>query len=182
MLKTRVARNLAANRALPCRGLIFDQNAAPVKDMRFGRFCSGYNGCGWIAVHNLLQLTGRGKDPAEVAADLERHRGAVLGGLFGIWPGAVARALKREGYAVTVCRRVKRFDEAVPEGGVFILWYAHRRGMHYVAGRREKEGFVGYNVFRGDRGPEPLGPSLRGFLQRYRYRGLRLYVAEREKV
>ena len=46
-----------------------------------------------------------------------------------------------------------------------------RLGAHFVAVRREEQGFVGYNTYSNSRGPDFYGESLEGYLKKQGFFG-----------
>lgn len=130
-----------------------DKDAAPFRDQhnplwqhaRFGGFSMQYNGCGEIAVLNLLHFTGKAVTPEEdaaVIASLEQH-GAVLQGLFGTSPLSLVRCLAVHKVSGKVCSAPdeKTLHALWEQYDLFLVtaWNDPKRpwkGMHTFAARK----------------------------------------------
>ena len=127
-------------------GYIVDQ--ARVTDVRYGCRPSCTNGCGWIAVYNLLRCLG---DPApyeKIVAALARH--SLFRGLLGTSPLRVRRYLRRRGYPVAsvIGKRKVAAAAAGARGGILV--YRHSGGWHFVAFERRAAGRLRfYNAVAG---------------------------------
>lgn len=122
--------------ALSADGYIIDQRKTD--SIPFGRLTSDQNGCGWIAVYNLLKALGRDPDPEQLAAELEKtlmFRGALGLNLFAlIWE------LKKLRLPLSFAVRsfhAQQLAEQAPAG--IILYFTGRRN-HFAAFRREENG------------------------------------------
>lgn len=97
-------------------GLIEKQNL--LTDLKFGRNipkfnrifngniemkCSN-NGCGIIALYNALKILGEPVCFPDLISEIE-HKGAVLGGYFGVAPSQMNQALRRRGFTTKVYKR-----------------------------------------------------------------------------
>lgn len=150
-------------------GLLYDQSK--LGGVKFGWFSSDRNGCGWVAVYNVLRLLGDPHPACEVRAALER--GLLLGGACGAHLVQLAWYLCREGHSVAVSVLPLRFARLARDAGACVLLYWHRRGAHFVALRVEGDRLHFYNAGRGavadlsdfpeflrERGVVPLGVLL----------------------
>ena len=107
------------------------QSQDDVKSIRYGRFNSAYNGCGWIAVYNVLLTLGK-KIPKESVAS-QMSKGLKLGGLFGTSLDEVLKALKYYGVKYEVCKVPQQFDYYVTRATCCILYYGKPSlERHYV--------------------------------------------------
>ena len=77
--------------ALSPDGYIIDQGR--MSGVRYGRFGSDYNGCGWIAAYNLLRRCGKDMSPEQTRDALGKK--LRLGGRFGTFPLALRKFLRR---------------------------------------------------------------------------------------
>ena len=82
---------------------------------------------------------------------------------------------RHHGFAVETLSVVDRFDEAVKNADVAILFYYWRRkykiGAHFVTVQYKDGRFTGYNTFRSSTGPDDYGESVQGFLKSQRFFG-----------
>lgn len=89
----------------------------------YGRYPSDKNGCGWIAVFNVLHhLQAHPPAPDDVAKGMSR--GVILGGLLGTWPFAITQFLKRCGYQVRWTLRKSAQARLAAQSDAAILLYA----------------------------------------------------------
>lgn len=116
-------------------GFLVDQRRAAC--YRYGAFCCDYNGCGWIAIYNMLLMLGERERPADLIRYLEEQgvfRGAILGGCMGTYPWSVVGYFRRRGRRVRWGLRkstIARLAETAKAGALF---YQRPNGTaHYVA-------------------------------------------------
>ena len=110
-------------------GYIVDQ--ARVTDVRYGCRFSDTNGCGWIAVYNLLRCLGDPVPHEEIVLALSRH--SLFRGLLGTSPLRVQRYLKKHGHPTRMYVGRKAAAGAAETIQNGILVYRHTQGWHYVA-------------------------------------------------
>jgi len=134
--------------------LIDHQNRRPANQIKMGStegMNEGwYNGCGWVATYNALNILGDPKHPAEIVRYFEENRGTVFGGLFGTYPNAIEGYLKSLGYSVdhTIFPQITlNIDNEIKASRVSILAYAHTSAAHYVTivYNEEIDKFIVYN-------------------------------------
>lgn len=115
-------------------------NQTKMQSVVRGDFKTSYNGCGWIAVYNLLKLIGKPMHYKKVIDTIGAE--LPLDGLFGTSAVRVVRALKKLG--VYACSHLNK------PGMVGIILYAHKRGCHYIAYERMADGRLHlYNDIQG---------------------------------
>lgn len=156
-------RHRRHNRAIDFDGAIFSQNAPPFSALRYGFFRASYNGCGVVATVNASRILGRAVHPADVISDFERF-GAVLFGLFGTASFAVTHYFRKRGFRIGTTLKRANMEQAAKAAPVSVLWYAHKRGCHFVTLQPQDEGFLAYNTGRRS-GPVQIA-SLEEFLNR----------------
>lgn len=171
--------NRRHNRSVSTDGFLLNQREAPARELRYGFFSAGYNGCGWIAVYNACRILGEEVPPAEIISDFERY-GAILFGLFGTWTGAVTHFFRKRGYRVNATRNPDRMDALASAAPVSILWFWHRKGAHFIALHPSEQSFVGYNVFSSSKNAVLLGSSVQEFLKKRNYHAPRLIAVKKE--
>ena len=76
---------------------------------------------------------------------------------------------RQHGFAVETLSVPERFDEAVKNADVAILFYYWRKkykfGAHFVTVRYGEGRFTGYNTYRTSVGPDDYGESLREYIK-----------------
>lgn len=132
-------------RALTTEGYIINQSL--LGNFKNGWFSSDKNGCGWIAVYNVLIALGVNVKPEWIIEDL-RH-GLVLGGKLGTHVFYILHYLNQRGCRVRTCVNPKRFAAVARTADACILLYRHKNGNHFVALRRENDRFHFYNARSG---------------------------------
>ena len=155
-------RHRKRNRAVDFDGFLFSQNAPPFSTLRYGYFPASYNGCGVAATVNASRILGRAVHPADVISDFERF-GSVLFGLFGTASFAVTHYFRKKGFRVRTTLKRAEMEQAAKAAPVSVLWYAHKRGGHFITLEPREEGFLAYNAGRRS-GPVQI-PSLEEFLK-----------------
>lgn len=129
-------------------GYIIDQRA--VDDVRYGKFFSDYNGCGWIACYNLLKIMERERPADAVCRALEK--GSLFRGLLGTGPFRIRRYLRRQGLRVRTAVSKKRAARIAPAFLGGMLLYRHAGGYHFAAFANLGGGqFRFYNAICGHR-------------------------------
>ncbi len=146
------------NQSKSPRGFIYDQEDKEIGKLRFGFFKSSFNGCGWIATYNALILLGKTPKAEDIISEYELT-GAVLGGVFGVYPFAVSNYFRARGYKVKTTYNAKNVDKVAKKHTANILFYWHSSGAHYFATHWDGKQFIGYNVLGGKKS-ELLGDSL----------------------
>jgi len=113
-------------------GYITDQ--AKLRRIAYGKFGSHYNGCGWIAVYNLLHALGDPVSPGEIHEQLMQD--LHFGGRFGTGPFRLMRYLRRRGYRTRFSFSVRSLQNG--ESGILFYWTG--KPLHYVAFSAQKDG------------------------------------------
>ncbi len=154
--------------ALSRDGYIVDQRRTD--DLPYSRRMSSENGCGWIAVYNLLRLLGCDEDPDALRCAMARC--APLGGRFGTWPLRLRRFLKKRlrerGFGLSCAWRLRAAvrRSADCRGGVVL--YCHAYGPHYVAFAPASDGEGRLRFFNAVAGEENDVTDMERFLHRER--------------
>ena len=152
--------------------LIYNQTKIPKDQWRYGLRTSAATGCGWIATYNALRLMGYHPKPEQLIRYYERQLPLIHGNGGTIIQGP-AFFFRHHGFPVQTLSVTERFDEAVKESDVSILFYYWREkfkiGAHFVTVRYRDGQFIGYNTYRTSEGPDHYGASLQGFLKKRKY-------------
>ena len=128
---------LRARGAADENGMLRDQNR--LSAVRFGVATSDYNGCGWVALYNVLRLLGERMTVADAVREMEG--GLWLRGRAGASPLRLIRVLRKHGCTVTTSARKAQFDAAAGDraGVVFYLRSHLSSGAHFAAFSRPDE-------------------------------------------
>ncbi len=133
-------KNRLYNSRFGVKGLLYYQRSEPLCKMRFGIRPMSFNGCGIIAVYNVLILLGRPDTIQNIAYHYERN-GRWLWGLWGIKPWKIGSFLLKKGFDVNKC------DYRKEKNGIYILLVLNKGGLHYMAVRKFKSGMI--EVYNG---------------------------------
>lgn len=149
--------------------LIYNQTKIPKDQWRYGLRSSAATGCGWIATYNALRLMDYQAEPEELIRYYERQLPLIHGNAGTIIQGP-AFFFRGAGFPVETLSVTERFDEAVKNADVAILFYYWRRklklGAHFVTVQYKNGKFTGYNTFRTSDGPDDYGESLEGYIKK----------------
>lgn len=136
------------------RTMIDRQDSEPASLIKMGatdnRNEGWYNGCGWIAVYNMLIWMGNPQHPADIVRYFETSGGTVMDGVYGTYPYAIESYLDHLGYNTLHTLFPQAFlsiDSEIKTAGAGILGYVHTSAAHYVAIEyRESDGrYIVYN-------------------------------------
>lgn len=156
------------------RELIYNQHAIAKDQWRYGFRSSSATGCGWIATYNALHLMGYHAQPEQLIRYYERQL-PLIHGTVGTSLWGPALCFRQWGFPVGMMKNRNRFDQAVKDSDVCILFYYWRQGLragaHFVTVHHTERGYVGYNTFRNSIGPDYYGDSLEAFLRKHRFFG-----------
>lgn len=122
--------------ALSADGYIIDQRKTG--NIPFGSLTSDKNGCGWIAVYNLLKALGRDPDPEQIAAELEKT--LMFHGKLGLNLFALIWELKKLHLPLNFAVRSFHAQELAARAPAGIVLYFTGKRNHFVAFRRAENG------------------------------------------
>ena len=130
-------------------GFIEDQHK--YIDMTYGKKRLSENGCGLIAVYNVIYFLTKNENidfPAIVKA-LE-YDGIILSGLFGTSSKAIDDYLKRQGFKTKSSSKMSEYDYIGNYFDAFVLTILNNKndiaaGMHFVAITKENGGYTVHN-------------------------------------
>ena len=154
--------------------LIYNQTKIPQDQWRYGLRTSAATGCGWIATYNALRLMGYQPKPEELIRYYERQF-PLLHGNAGTLSQGPALFFRHHGFPVQTLSVPERYDEAVKNADVCILFYYWRTkfkfGAHFVTVQHKDGKFTGYNTFRTSDGPDDYGTSLEAYIRKHKFFG-----------
>lgn len=136
---------MLAEECLSPDGMIVDQRK--MSGIRYGKYMSDYNGCGWIAAYNACRLMGIACDEEELIARLEKtllFGGAIGTGFFALRKYFRSRKIRTRVYVGR--RAVLRHAPSIRTG---IVYYRHARGFHFACCGASQRGFHFYNARYG---------------------------------
>ena len=140
--------------------------------MRYGFRRSGATGCGWVATHNALRLMGYPSSPGRLIRYYQ-WQFPIINGNFGTLLPGIVLFFRQRGFLTKCILSPRKFDRALKDSDVGILFYYWRRkkrlGAHFVTVRYQDGRFEGYNTFVNSDGPDDYGISLEIFLKRRKY-------------
>lgn len=100
------------------------------QNYKFGLGNIAENGCGVVAVYNILQLDNKNPNLAQVIKDVSMF-GLNMFGLLGAFPHGVIMTLRHYGYDVNVEFSIKNFEKTALKYKYNIFLYVGINGGHY---------------------------------------------------
>lgn len=113
---------------------IFDQNAPRVEKLAYGRRGHiGREGCGAVAIYNVMKFIGREQDFCEVLREMEELNMTWLGARFGTKPLSLGRYFHRHNIPYSKYHSPNDFKAALLTNriGVVNTWNPRFWGMHF---------------------------------------------------
>lgn len=131
-IKSRYRENL---RLLPRYSeYIYDQQAPNIRNLRYGgRGTVGENGCGAVALHNVMRFIGREQNFCDLLCEMEELRMPWFGARLGTKPYALGRYFVRHKipywkYSAPTDFKAKLLSHRI---GIVCTWNPHLLGMHF---------------------------------------------------
>lgn len=131
-----------------------------INDLKYGRYPSSKNGCGWIAAFNIQKLLGNEQPPEKIAGELSRT--LIFGGKFGTMLVALLRYLSKKGirYSVYFTKKQAIIHSRDVRCGILLCRYG--RYGHYISFENNGGRFRFFNSTVGSRaGIETLEAYLK---------------------
>ena len=116
------------------RAYIFNQWNGAVKGLCFGAHGHiGREGCGAVAVHNVMKFIGETQNFCDVLRDFEELRMPWLGARFGTKPHALGRYFRRHNIPFRKYNSPNDFKAALLTHriGIVCTWNKKFKGMHF---------------------------------------------------
>lgn len=139
---------------------IYSQKQPGVGELSYGLRKTADVGCGWVAAYNAMVLLGRNPRRDKLRRYFLWH-GAMLFGVMGTILPAPGLYFRKLGYTVKFIGWRRRFDQAIRDADVAIVWYRWRNGTkfgaHFITVQWDGREFVGYNNYANSQGSEHLG-------------------------
>lgn len=108
--------------------IISNQHSSNVKDLKYGFGTIDENGCGAVAIYNILLLENKKKPLPNVIQAMDG--GQYFFGLLGTKPTQMMKYLKSLGYSVSLHKDKSRFDEWAQKSDYSIYIYVGKNGGH----------------------------------------------------
>ncbi|MDR0751867.1 MAG: hypothetical protein LBF12_04715 [Christensenellaceae bacterium] len=131
---------------------INNQNDGDFHNWKFGVSTMDKNGCGVIAVYNLLRMRGETKNLADVAYEIENNTGTLILGIFGTDPTHFGEYFRSKKIKVTEYTNLTKLEDAAKEMStsqkiVLEIWNEPSilKGAHAVAVEKVDKIFYIYN-------------------------------------
>lgn len=134
------------NKAFSADGYLIDQDYT--EEYKYGRFTSDFNGCGWIAMFNLLKAAGR----QVKAEDVHRGLAEILpyAGLLGTPLNTMRRYLRQQNLLFAEIKGKHKISAAIADYSCGIFRFLRKKELHFVAFTRvDKERLRFFNVYDG---------------------------------
>jgi len=106
------------------------RNQSQYQDYKIGLGNIAQNGCGVVAVYNILKLDNKNPNLAQVIKDVSLY-GLNFLGILGVFPHGVVMTLKHYGYDVNVEFNIKNFEKTALNYKYNIFLYVGINGGHY---------------------------------------------------
>lgn len=149
-IEARYRENL---RLLPdYRDYIFSQRAPGVRELRFGEHGHvGREGCGAVALHNVMKLIEKEQNFCDVLREAEELRMTWFGARFGTKPNALGRYFYQHKIPFWKYTSPNDFKAALLTHriGVVCTWNKRLRGMHFYCVRFSPEDGAYYTANLG---------------------------------
>lgn len=111
-------------------GIISNQHSSDVKDLKYGFGTIGKNGCGAVAIYNIMLLENKKTPLPNIIKAMDG--GQYFFGLLGTKPTQMMRYLKAQGYSVLLHKDKSKFDEWAQKSDYSIYIYVGKTGGHYT--------------------------------------------------
>ena len=149
--KKKLAERDSYNRKIlkDYRGYIFRQDDERVRDLKYGNFLKvGQNGCGAVAVYNVMLAIGKRVDLCDVLLEFELNHMGRLDGLLGTSPRRITRYFDAHGVDYTVINSFKEYKSRMNEFDISIIFMGERKSLvqhYYCIIKRGDDDFVTIN-------------------------------------
>ncbi len=131
-IEKRYRENL--KRLPDCRDYIFDQRSARVERLAYGKYGHiGAEGCGAVAVHNLMKFIGKEQNFCDVLRGMEELDMTWLGAKFGTKPYSLGRWFRKHQIPFEKYSSPNDFKAALLTHriGIVCTWNKRFYGMHF---------------------------------------------------
>lgn len=137
-------------------------NQAMLRGIPFGKYPSSKNGCGWVAIYNLMKALGNEKPYEEIIQALAPY--ALFRGLLGTRMPGLKKYIRSQGYAMDTSFSKTSFDRLASRSQAGIIYYGSGKTYHFTAYRREENGT--YRFFNSLYGVKEDVVTMEQFIKR----------------
>ena len=106
-------------------------NQGMLREIPFGNYPSSKNGCGWIAVYNLMKALGNEKPYEEIMEALTPY--TLFKGLLGTRMPGIKKYIRSQGYAMDTSFFKSSFEPLALGSQAGIIYYGTGKTYHFTA-------------------------------------------------
>lgn len=110
--------------------LIYDQHLDDAGDLKYGFGSIAYNGCGAVAIYNIMSLENKKTPLPDIIKYLDA--GQYVFGLLGTCPSRIVSYLRAQGFDCSLHSDKGEFERLAQESDYSIYIYAGFSGGHYT--------------------------------------------------
>ena len=145
-------------------GFIYGQAAFEYSNNRVGWGTYAANGCGIIAVYNVLQLLECPEPLGLIEAEISNTGGLWAGGLLGVKPWAIEKYFSSRGISCTGYLSYSAMEQSLSEGDIIVFLVMNDtdniiKGYHYMVAQYLGNQFIIYNYSNESESSVPV-PTL----------------------
>lgn len=111
-------------------GIIYDQHLNNIKDYRYGFGTIGENGCGAVAIYNIMCLENKKVALPDIIKSMDN--GQIFFGLLGTKPTRILSYLKKQGFDAQLHEDKSKFEVLSQDSKYCIYIYVGKSGGHYT--------------------------------------------------
>lgn len=111
-------------------GIIYDQHLDNIKDYRYGFGTIGENGCGAVAIYNIMCLENKKVALPKIIKSMDN--GQFFFGLLGTRPTRILSYLKKKGFDAQLHEDKSKFEALSQDSKYCIYIYVGKSGGHYT--------------------------------------------------
>lgn len=113
-------------------------NQSLLRGIPFGKYPSSKNGCGWVAIYNLMKALGNEKPYEEIIEALVPY--ALFRGLLGTRMPGLKKYIRGQGYAMDTSFSKADFEKLASGSQAGIIYYGTGKTYHFTAYQNKGDG------------------------------------------
>lgn len=110
--------------------IIYNQHSSDVENLSYGLGSIGKNGCGAVAIYNIMSLENKRTPLPDIIKYLDA--GQYVFGLLGTCPSRIVSYLSAQGFDCSLHKNKSEFERLAQESDYAIYIYAGFNGGHYI--------------------------------------------------